>query len=288
MDIDEYQRLSAETDQVSDGENAIVVPLLGLAGETGTLLSSYKKRLRDGPAHEAFEANVAEDVGDVLWYLANIATKLKLKLSDVAARNLVKTRGRFGSPTPGGRAFDDDAPDAERLPRVFEITFEERTQDGKDVLLLFLDGQNVGDALTDNAYLPDGYRFHDAFHLAYATYLDWSPVTRFVLKRKRRSDPSKDEVEDGGRARVFEEAIAALAFDRARETGFFEGVERLDYDLLATARRLVAHQEVGVRSAADWERAILEGFRIWRTLRTNNGGRVRYNRVLRTSEYLGH
>jgi hypothetical protein len=86
---------------------------------------------------------------------------------------------------------------------------------------------------------------------------------------------------------VFEEAIAALAFDRALKTGFFRDVERLDHDLLAIARRLVARQEVSARTTADWERAILEGFRIWRDLRDNGGGRVRYDRKARTSEFLG-
>jgi len=43
--------------------------LLGLAGEAGTLLSEYKKHLRDGDAHQLHKERVAEELGDLLWYL---------------------------------------------------------------------------------------------------------------------------------------------------------------------------------------------------------------------------
>ena len=45
-----------------------------------------------------------------------------------------------------------------------------------------------------NAYVADGYRFHDVFHLACAAVLCWSPVTRRNLGRKRRTDPLIGEV----------------------------------------------------------------------------------------------
>ena len=47
-------------------------------------------RLRDGDAHELFSEEMAEELGDVLWYVANLATKLELSLSEVAERNLRK------------------------------------------------------------------------------------------------------------------------------------------------------------------------------------------------------
>jgi hypothetical protein len=70
----------------------------------------------------------------------------------------------------------------------------------------------VGDTLTDASFVADGYRFYDVFHLAHAAVLGWSPVSRSLLGRKRRSDPQIDEAEDGGRAIVIEEGIAALVF----------------------------------------------------------------------------
>ena len=60
-------------------------------------------------------------------------------------------------------------------------------------------GLNFGDRLTDNIVDPDGYRYHDIFHFAYAVHLGWSPVIRSLLRAKRKSVPATDENEDGGR-----------------------------------------------------------------------------------------
>lgn len=289
MDIAEYQRLAQQTDkQKGDNEReALIVPLLGLAGETGTLLSAYKKWLRDGDAHRLFKDRVIEDLGDVLWYLANLADKFGVSLDDVARANLVKVHDRFGPPSAGTQEvfFDAEFPAHERLPRSFEVTFVQETQAGRSLLRVKRDGGQVGDVLTDNAFEPDGYRFHDAFHFAYATVLGWSPVTRYILKCKRKSDPRIDEVEDGGRARVFEEGIAALVFDRARAHNFYENVGTVDYDILKTIKNLVWAQEVRVRTSRDWEQAILEGFRIWRLLNRHAGGTVLYDLRTRSMSF---
>mgnify|MGYP007073183005 FL=1 len=60
MDLQSFQQEAAKTDQVpGDSEKAMLVPLLGLAGEVGTLLSEYKKYMRDGSAHQRFHEQVA-------------------------------------------------------------------------------------------------------------------------------------------------------------------------------------------------------------------------------------
>ena len=77
MDFNEYQRHSQETDQKPGGDDdALIVPLLGLVGEAGTLQSEFKKRLRDGDAHARFTEQVAEELGDILWYVSNLAFKV--------------------------------------------------------------------------------------------------------------------------------------------------------------------------------------------------------------------
>lgn len=118
----------------------------------------------------------------------------------------------------------------------------------------------MGQDLTDNAYVPDGYRFHDVFHLACAAVLGWSPVSRRNLNLKRRSEPAVDEVEDGGRAIVTEEGISALVFAYARDHNALEGVHSVDYDLLKTIRIMTARFEVGICTTGEWERAILMGY----------------------------
>ena len=93
---------------------------------------------------------------------------------------------------------------------------------------------------------------------AFAVLLGWSPVTRAASSsRKRKSEPARDENEDGGRAVVIEEGIAALVFGYAGQHRMLEGVTRLDQKLLDTIEMMAASTEAGLRTQADWERAIL-------------------------------
>lgn len=292
MDIRDYQLSAWQTNQCTDGTNpdeagaGLIVPILGLAGEVGQLLSEYKKHLRDGAAHGAFKDKVAEELGDLLWYVANVASKFDLDLGDVAERNLVKTSQMWPRQQREPYRFDLDLPDPEKLPRVLVVELAETVCEGRPQVCLTVNGETLGSPLTDNAYDPDGYRFHDAFHLAYAAILGWSPNLRSFLRRKRKSVPLIDEVEDGGRARVLEEAVAALAFDYASAHGFLEGVSELDYRLLRTIRSMTAHLEVAACSAADWQRAILAGFTVWRRLVRDRGGVVRIDLDARSIEML--
>src|SRR6185437_10946042 len=75
MDLRDYQHQALKTDQMAGREDTLIVPLLGLAGEAGTLISEYKKFLRDGEAHRLHKDRVGEELGDLLWYLANVASK---------------------------------------------------------------------------------------------------------------------------------------------------------------------------------------------------------------------
>jgi hypothetical protein len=63
MDMKKYQREALRTDRVpkasDEDENSLIVPMLGLAGETGQLLSEYKKHLRDGDAYKLFKERVS-------------------------------------------------------------------------------------------------------------------------------------------------------------------------------------------------------------------------------------
>ena len=223
MNLNTYQRQAQGTDRVpsrrkgGDTGADLVVPLLGLAGETGELLSEYKKHLRDGDSHLLFRERVSEELGDLLWYVANVAAKFDLKLGDIAQSNLKKTRDRWGPQDSGGLAFDAEFDENERLPRRFEVELSEVVVKGRKKIRMRINGNKIGDDLTDNADDPDGYRFHDVFHLGYVAVLGWSPVIRKLLKRKRKSVSQVDEVQDGGRAQVLDEGVAALVFDYAKE-----------------------------------------------------------------------
>lgn len=287
MHLREYQLKAGETDQSpAHDERGILIPLLGLAGEVGTLLSEYKKHLRDGSAHLLFKEQVAEELGDLMWYVADVATKFDLDLDKIAVENLEKTQARW----PGGKAevrklFDETFPAHEQLPRHTEIQIREEIVNDQKQVRCYMGARLLGDTLTNNAWEDDGYRFHDVFHLAHLAVLGWSPIMRRLLGRKRKSDPQTDEVEDGARAGIIEEAVVAIVYDYARKHNYLEGVHTLDYQLLKTIMGLVSDREVRNCSLAEWQRAILTGYQVWRQVRDNRGGIVVVDLTKRKLEY---
>jgi len=92
LTIADYSSRAAETDQRSDG-GSLSFPLLGLFGETGSLLSEVKKKQRDRASYLGYAGAVVEELGDVLWYLSTVAARGGIALIDV-----------FAEATPGPHA----------------------------------------------------------------------------------------------------------------------------------------------------------------------------------------
>ncbi len=97
LDLDTYQRLSRRTWHRVHTDHPVVYPTLGLVNEAGEVAGKVKKIFRDkggriGP--EDREALKGE-LGDVLWYLAQLCTELDLSLQEVAAHNLRKLFDRL-------------------------------------------------------------------------------------------------------------------------------------------------------------------------------------------------
>jgi len=252
MNFSEYQQQALKTDKTPDKNgDGLIIPLLGLVGEAGSLLTEYKKLLRDKDSHKLFKDCVAEELGDLLWYVANVASKFDLDLTEIAQGNLNKCYDRWGrrdlAETDGQSTaylFDHDFPEYERFPRTFEINLTEEIEDNSVKVRAFINGKQIGNYLTDNSYSGDGYRFHDVFHLSYVAVLGWSPVMRSNLKLKRKSNPRIDEVEDGGRAAAIEEGISALVFSYAKDHGLLEGVSEIDEQLL----KIIKNLDFGLKS----------------------------------------
>ena len=81
-----------------------------------------------------------------------------------------------------------------------------------------------------------------------------------------------DNVEDGGRAIVIDEAVVAFVFEYARRHRFLDGLRHVDFDLLETIQRLTADLEVQVRTGYEWEYAILTSYEVWRKVKEDRGG----------------
>lgn len=92
MTFAEYQKKSRKTAIYPDVGRNFVYPTLGLAGEAGEVAEKVKKIFRDsnGVAGEAIKRELTKELGDVLWYLAQLATELGLSLEDIAADNVKK------------------------------------------------------------------------------------------------------------------------------------------------------------------------------------------------------
>jgi NTP pyrophosphatase (non-canonical NTP hydrolase) len=82
LTVQEYQEKALSADQLADA--TLAVPLLGLFGETGSLLSEAKKKHRDAVSYTGYESAVIEELGDVLWYLTAVARRGGLSLAELA------------------------------------------------------------------------------------------------------------------------------------------------------------------------------------------------------------
>lgn len=97
MDFNDYQEATKKTAIWPDTAPDLIFPVLGLAGETGEVVEKIKKIFRDdnGVVSDEKREEIKKELGDVLWYLAQIAITLDIKLSDIAESNIEKTHSRY-------------------------------------------------------------------------------------------------------------------------------------------------------------------------------------------------
>ena len=95
MEFSEYQRFSRRTAEYPR-EAWLSYPALGLAGEAGEVAEHAKKAIRDdvGMVTEERRAAMSKELGDVLWYVAQLASELDLELDQIALENLEKLFSR--------------------------------------------------------------------------------------------------------------------------------------------------------------------------------------------------
>jgi NTP pyrophosphatase (non-canonical NTP hydrolase) len=97
MELSEYQSRSRVTAVYPEAGGNLLYPTLGLCGEAGEVAEKIKKMVRDdgGVLTEERRAALSKELGDVLWYLAQIATEADLDLATIASENLEKLLSRL-------------------------------------------------------------------------------------------------------------------------------------------------------------------------------------------------
>jgi len=93
MDMNEYQALARST-AIYPEEDGLVYTVLGLNGEAGEIAEKIKKSIRDGKTLEEIKPALIDEIGDVMWYLANLAHEVGVSLNEVAIRNINKLHSR--------------------------------------------------------------------------------------------------------------------------------------------------------------------------------------------------
>lgn len=100
MKLDKYQKRAAEFDlfetTVDLKSPGFLEKVLGLVGEAGEAADKIKKIIRDkgGYASEEDREAIAKELGDVLWYVANVARYMGVPLSEIAEGNIEKLTSR--------------------------------------------------------------------------------------------------------------------------------------------------------------------------------------------------
>jgi NTP pyrophosphatase (non-canonical NTP hydrolase) len=233
----------------------------------------------------AFSAD--RTLGMLLWYLGAIATLYNTSLDAVARANVAKLEGIFNLSNALPTELHDrkvDTPPGQVFPLKFDITFVE-TRRGR--LQMFYQGRSLGDELDDNSELDDGYRFHDVLHLANAAILGWSPVLRSLMGLKRKFSPKIDNAQDGARARIVEEAIVKAVHSEAQRAARSEGLtpeearrrlfsdkSQIKHEFLKLIKTFAEKLEAEENQLWEWQRAIVEGHKLYSQLMDEKQGTV--------------
>ena len=282
--LDDYQRLAFITRRTEGAQlrNVCAAVLQQLAAQ---LSRDFLPNKEMGLNHEVRPKDPVDALGEIMWHLSALASLYKLTLSDILS--LTRDKARFRNPMNKPGPSHDNKVVGEHFPDRFEVHFVDGG-DARSNMYWIQDDRVVaklGATLTDNDHDGDGYRFHDVMHIAFAVHLGWSPNLRAFMDLKRRSSKATDEVEDGGRAKILEEAVILKIHRRAEDfEGYFVDAgkvvhgspynepDAMSFEFLRSLHELCRGHEVYDNPKQDWERALREGYDCYHKLRHARGG----------------
>jgi NTP pyrophosphatase (non-canonical NTP hydrolase) len=92
MNVNDYQQW-AKTTRLETADSTYL--MLGLVGEVGELYSVVAKSVRDeNISNEDLGIAIVKEMGDIMWFLANIAEDMGVSLSTVLELNIAKLEDR--------------------------------------------------------------------------------------------------------------------------------------------------------------------------------------------------
>lgn len=97
MNFNDYQTKSRATAKYPVIGHGVIYPTLGLVNEAGEVAGKIKKVFRDKDGEFSAETREAlkAELGDVLWYVSQVATELDLSLDEIADANIAKLLDRL-------------------------------------------------------------------------------------------------------------------------------------------------------------------------------------------------
>jgi NTP pyrophosphatase (non-canonical NTP hydrolase) len=102
MDMNDYQA-QARTTAIYPEDLGLIYTALGLTGESGEVAEKVKKMIRDGTELNIVKkGEIALELGDVLWYIANLAHEIGVSLETIAKTNIKKINNRAENDTIKG------------------------------------------------------------------------------------------------------------------------------------------------------------------------------------------
>ncbi len=296
--IDAYQKIAFITRRTEEDQlrNVCVAVLQQLAAQ---LSRDFLPNTEMALNHEVRPKDPVDALGEIIWHLSALASLYDLTLSDILSLTQKKARFRNPQNKPGprhDRKKKKKNPN-ERFPDRFEVHFVDKGDAGAS--MFWVEDERVikklGATLTDNDRNGDGYRFHDVMHIAFAVHLGWSPNLRAFMGLQRRSSLVTDQVEDGGRAKILEEAVILEIHQRAKgfedyfpkaekaiQVSPYDFPDAMSFEFLRRLHELCDGHEAYQNPKQDWERAIRDGYDCYHKLRAASGGIIAVNMIERT------
>lgn len=93
MNFNKYQILAQRTSSTETPSDKAINGIMGLVGESGECIDLFKKYYFQG--HELDREKLTDELGDVLWYIAELATAINVPMEDIAIHNIEKLKKRY-------------------------------------------------------------------------------------------------------------------------------------------------------------------------------------------------